>query len=85
MQTKLTLRLDDQLIQTAKDYAALRGLSVSQLVANYFALMAPTTAASQAANTVTPLSPRVQSLLGALSGIEGAEEEYLRHLEDKHQ
>ena len=37
MQTKLTLRLDDQLINRAKAFASQTGKSVSQLVAVYFA------------------------------------------------
>lgn len=36
MQTKLTLRLERELIETAKAYAAASGKSVSQLVADYF-------------------------------------------------
>jgi Family of unknown function (DUF6364) len=36
MQTKLTLRLEQELIETAKAYAAASGKSVSQLVADYF-------------------------------------------------
>ncbi len=36
MQTKLTLRLDEALIQRAKAEARRTGKSVSQLVAEYF-------------------------------------------------
>ena len=36
MQTKLTLRLEDQLIEQAKSYAAHAGKSVSQIVSDYF-------------------------------------------------
>ena len=36
MNTKLTLRLDDSLIDAAKNYAAREGRSVSELVAAYF-------------------------------------------------
>ena len=36
MQTKLTLRMDDELIARAKAHAKKRGKSVSQLVADYF-------------------------------------------------
>ena len=39
MQTKLTLRLDDELIEEAKSYAARAGKSVSQIVADYFRLL----------------------------------------------
>ena len=36
MNTKLTLRLNDELIEHAKQYAKLHHTSVSQLVAEYF-------------------------------------------------
>ena len=36
MNTKLTLRLDENLIKSAKNYASSSGKSVSQLVADYF-------------------------------------------------
>ena len=36
MSTKLTLRLDESLINAAKKYAAQEGRSVSELVAAYF-------------------------------------------------
>lgn len=35
MQTKLTLRVDDELIRAAKRYARQNGTSLSQLVENY--------------------------------------------------
>ena len=41
MQTKLTLRLEEQLIERAKAHAKKRGKSVSQMVADYFALLGP--------------------------------------------
>ncbi len=39
MNTKLTLRMDEALIASAKSYAAAHGSSVSQMVANYFAAL----------------------------------------------
>jgi hypothetical protein len=39
MQTKLTLRLDDELINREKSYAKKSGKSVSQIVAAYFSLL----------------------------------------------
>ena len=38
MQTKLTLRLDEELIGVAKAFARSSGKSVSRIVADYFAL-----------------------------------------------
>jgi predicted HicB family RNase H-like nuclease len=39
MQTKLTLRLDDRLIEQAKAYAQEKGRSLSQVVADYFRIL----------------------------------------------
>jgi hypothetical protein len=79
MNTKLTLRLDDQLIERAKQYAERSGKSVSQLVADYFALL-------DAGRPVpgTELTPRVRALVGALRGAPVGEEEYRAHLVEKH-
>jgi hypothetical protein len=78
MQTKLTLRLDTRLIGRAKAYANRRGTSVSTVVADYFAALdAP-------AGSPLELTPKVQSLLGALTGSRLDEADYRRHLERKH-
>ena len=61
MQTKLTLRLDDALIRSAKRHAAESGKSVSKLVADYFALID-----SGDESSGVDLTPRVRSLLGSL-------------------
>jgi len=37
MKTKLTLRLDETIIEEAKEYASKKGVSLSSLVADYFA------------------------------------------------
>jgi len=79
MQTKLTLRLDDELIRSAKLYAGKSGKSVSQLVADYFALI---DAGDEASGV--DLTPRVRSLLGALSASALDERDQRRHLEGKH-
>ena len=79
MHAKLTLRLDEELIQTAKDYAAKSGKSLSQIVADYFALL--TTIDSVDMSETTPL---VRSLQGSLKGAEVDEEDYYRHLEKKY-
>lgn len=79
MQTKLTLRLDEELIELAKAYAHETGKSLSQMVADYFRLltMVPREAASG-------LPPTVRSLKGALRGADVDEEDYRRHLEEKY-
>lgn len=79
MHAKLTLRLDDELIRVAKDYAAKTGKSLSQIVADYFALLT----AKQASEDVVT-TPLVRSLKGALRGLDVDEADYYRHLENKY-
>lgn len=80
MKTKLTLRLDDELINRAKRYSDRSGKSVSQLVADYFALIE-----TDERIPGTELTPRVRSMIGSLKGASTTEEDYRRHLEEKHQ
>jgi len=75
--TKLTLRLDDELIGRAKRHSAKSGKSVSKLVSDYFALIDDESA-------TTDLTPRVRSLRGVLAGSGLDERDYRRHLEEKH-
>ncbi len=77
MNTKLTLRLDDELIKRAKRYSARSGKSVSQMVADFFALI-------DAQEADIEVTPRVRSLRGVLSGSDLDEHDYRRHLEEKH-
>ena len=79
MNTKLTLRLDDELIRNAKRYSSVSGKSVSKLVADYFALMD-----AGAPVPGTALTPRVRSLLGSLADSSVSEEDYRQHLEEKY-
>lgn len=79
MQTKLTLRLEDQLIEQAKSYAAQAGKSVSQLVAEYFKLLT-----SQKVKTSSPSTPITQSLRGLLRESKLDEKDYKKYLEEKH-
>jgi hypothetical protein len=61
MVSKLTLSVDEQLIQYAKAYAAEHGVSVSKLVSHYFELLKPT------AGDLNKLKPsrKLQNLLDA--------------------
>lgn len=79
MQTKLTLRLEDQLIEQAKSYAAQAGKSVSQIVAEYFTLLTSKKSASS-----TPSTPITQSLRGLLRESKLDEKDYKKYLEGKH-
>jgi hypothetical protein len=80
MNAKLTLRLNDSLIKQAKAYASSTGRSVSQLVADYFALLG--TDERQEEGRATP--EVVVSLHGLLAGTDADESEYARYLEEKH-
>lgn len=72
MKTKLTLRLDEDVIDRAKAYAAARGTSVSGLVEDYFRLVAvggdggPPSGA--APDWREGLPPVVRDLLGSAVG-----------------
>jgi hypothetical protein len=80
LQTKLTLRLEDNLVRRAKSYARRSGKSVSGLVADFFALLGP----SAGKKAEEELTPAVRSLVGALGGARVSEEDYRRYLEEKH-
>jgi hypothetical protein len=79
MQTKLTLRLDDHLIEQAKSYAAQAGKSVSQVVADYFKMLT-----SEKAKLSSPSAPITQSLRGLLRESKLDEKDYKKHLEGKY-
>jgi len=79
MHTRLTLRIDEELIERAKSYARQSGKSLSQLVSDYLESL-PESQGDQG-RSVTPI---VQSLRGALAGSGLNEEDYRRHLEEKH-
>lgn len=79
MQTKLTLRLEDRLIEQAKAYAARAGKSVSQVVADYFRLLT-----TDEPRPAPPAAPITTSLRGLLRGSALDEEDYRGHLEEKH-
>lgn len=82
MSTKLTLRLDEQLIASAKDYARANGRSVSVLVADYFAQLS---GQAQRPPLATPTaSPITSKLRGALKGASATEADHLAHLAAKH-
>jgi hypothetical protein len=77
MNTKLTLRLDDVLVEQAKAEAAQRGKSVSQMFAEFVALLAPS-------RRERSLPPVTRSLLGIMKGRRLSEEDYKNHLREKY-
>ncbi len=79
MQTKLTLRLDQHLIEEAKRYAETRGKSLSQIVADYFAVLVRESISKD------DYPPLIKELKGSLSEAEVDEDDYRDYLADKHQ
>lgn len=79
MRTKLTLRLDEDVIRRVKAYSSRSGKSLSRLVEDYFSFINAGLDTSG-----RDLTPRVRSLLGALAGGRVSEEDYRRHIEAKH-
>ena len=77
MNTKLTLRLDDKLIASAKRHSAESGKSISRLVADFFALI-------DTQDRDVEITPRVRALRGVLAGSGLDENDYRRHLEEKY-
>ena len=79
MQTKLTLRLEDELIAKAKILARKRGKSVSKLVSEYFKYIT-----SQELTSEEDLPPIVKSLFGSLAHSDVNESDYKQYLEGKY-
>ena len=77
MNTKLTLRIDDVLVQQAKTQAARRGKSVSQMFSEFVE--------SLGANAPRQsLPPVTGSLLGIMKGHRVSEKDYRKHLQEKY-
>lgn len=79
MQTKLTLRLEEDLINQAKKYAAGEGKSISKIVADYFSLLVRE---NQTADSELP--PITRSLIGILSSSSIDASDYHQYLEEKY-
>lgn len=80
MQTKLTLRLEEDLIERAKLIAKQSGKSVSQMVADYFMAM------SVPPNSAKVLPPMTASLQGCLTQQQTVDDkqDYRDYLEQKY-
>ena len=79
MQTKLTLRLDDELIERAKKYGKRTGRSVSQMVADYFSLLE-----QDEVDEAGELTPIVVSLKGSLREVEVDARDVTRQQVERH-
>ena len=80
MQKKLTLRLDETLVEKAKIYAAEHGKSVSQMVAEYFQFLETGTPQPTPA-----LGTKTRALKGLLDTHQVNEDDYNRYRDEKYQ
>ena len=78
MQTKLTLRMDDELIAAAKAYAEGAGKSLSQMVAEYFEAL------TKVRREPVEMTPTVARLREVLKGSNVDEKDYYAYLEEKY-
>ncbi len=80
MESKLTLKLDRSVIQSAKIYAEQNNRSLSKLVEDYFRKLV------MESNTRTPnISPLVQELSGIISESDLAGSNYIDYLNTKYE
>lgn len=79
MHTKLTLRLDEELIKKIKAYSKKEGKSVSQLIADFVTILNYSAPIKE-----KKLLPITQSLKGILKGHKISEKDYKKYLEDKY-
>jgi len=77
--TKLTLRLDDHLIESAKEYSAKTGKSVSKIVSDFFVIIK-----NEKLKQSSSVTPTVQSLKGILKDSRFSEKDYKDYLEEKY-
>ncbi len=73
---KLTLSVDERVISRAKQYAGLRGVSISEMVEAYLASV------SKPASPVAHDAPILRSLRGILKKADM--KDYRKYLEDKY-
>jgi hypothetical protein len=79
MKTKLTLRMEEALVEQAKTEARKRGKSVSGMVAEYFRSLK-----AHPQSPAQPLPPLTDSLAGVAKDQVLSIEDYKTHLRDKH-
>ena len=78
MHTKLTLRMEEGKVSRAKSEARRRGKSVSRMVADYFDLL------GKQPESPNSLPPVTSSLIGIIKEPLLSEDDYKRHLIEKH-
>lgn len=84
MSKKLTLRLDETVIERAKEYASRRDTSVSQLVEDYFARLTKEGAKDAKESFPDSLGPMTGRLVQRTPTSDAEEADYYDYLEEKH-
>lgn len=79
MDTKLTLKLDDRIIQSAKEYAQQNKKSLSKLVEAYFKNLVSEDGKK------TRYSPLVEELSGVITEKDLRDLDYVGYLEEKYE
>jgi hypothetical protein len=79
MNTKFTLRLDDHLIESAKEYSVKTGKSLSKIVSDFFVIIK-----NEKLERTSSVTPAVQSLKGILKDSKFSENDYKSYLEEKY-
>ncbi|MEP7354902.1 MAG: DUF6364 family protein [Acidobacteriota bacterium] len=80
--SKLTLSVDAKVVTRAKRYAKQHGVSVSEIVENYLAVLAGELPRRSVVPTPQSRTPVMDSLRGCLKGVDM--EDYKRHLVEKY-
>ena len=82
MQAKLTLRLEEQLIENAKLFAKQSGKSLSQMVADYFSQLEKNKLSQE--KYLPPITASLKGALQSSSSQDVDEKDYHAYLESKY-
>ena len=81
METKLTLRLDEQLISKAKTIAKSKEVSLSKMVADYFRTIL---SGLEKKSLKSPILSEITGILHSKTGNKKLREGYRKYLEEKY-
>jgi Family of unknown function (DUF6364) len=83
METKLTLRMDEKIIEAAKVHAQKQRVSLSKLVADYLQMIS-SKSVSAATFKPTPILSEITGVLPKSSSKKDLQNEYHKYLEEKY-
>ena len=78
MDAKLTLKLDREIIEKAKQYTKEKNISLSKLIENMLRMV------TSGKNVNPEITPLVKSLSGVLSSSDISNNDYINYLEEKY-